>query len=182
MVGLLSGASYLFIHRATTMAGGPAASEASSSKAISSATIGAIVPAVHALPAAPPAEDPTLVRDPGPSGGEPGEPVRDSEPQAPEPAGAAEKIAGNGFDKGAANGALAIAAVKAKTCYREGKIAGAGQAKVTFAASGQVTKVLLSAPFAGTPEGLCIDAMFRRAKMSPFFGAPVSVTTPITIQ
>lgn len=182
MVGLLSGASYLFLHRATTMAEGGTASEASSSKAISSAAIGAIAPGVHALPAAPPTEEPSLVQVPSPSGGEQGEPVRDPEPAAPEPAGGVEKIAGNGFDKGAANGALAIAAVKAKSCYRDGKIAGAGQAKVTFAASGQVTGVLLFGPFAGTPEGLCIASTFRRAKMTPFFGAPVLVTKPFTIE
>ncbi len=186
MVGLLSGASYLFLHHATTLTEGSAASAASPSKAISSATIGAIVPAVHALPVAPPAEDPSLVRDPDPPGGEQGEPARDSEAAAPpaaaQPDRGVERVAGNGFDKSAANGALDIAAVKAKSCYRDGKIAGAGQAKVTFAASGQVTTVLLLGPFAGTSEGLCIASKFRRAKMTPFFGAPVLVTRPFTIE
>jgi eukaryotic-like serine/threonine-protein kinase len=180
MIGLVGSASYLFIHRATNMVEGSTTAEASSSKAIASAAIGTLSPGDDL---APPGGAAVIAAA---SAGQ-GEPAPSSEAAAPPvavgPDGAVEKIAGNGFDKGAADGALAIAAVRAKSCYREGQIAGAGRAKVTFASSGQVSTVLLlGRPFAGTPEGLCIASKFRRAKIASFFGAPVSMTKSFSIE
>jgi hypothetical protein len=69
---------------------------------------------------------------------------------------------------GQANGVLAF-------CKKEGGVTGPGKASVTFASDGSVAGVALDPPYAGTREGDCVTSQFKRAKVSPFVGAPQTV-------
>jgi hypothetical protein len=62
------------------------------------------------------------------------------------------------------------------TCKEPNGPTGSGHIKVTFVADGTVSNVEADAPpFQGTSVGACIEARFRKACMTPFCGAPVTV-------
>jgi hypothetical protein len=77
--------------------------------------------------------------------------------------------------------ALGGAASQVGLCRRPGGQAGKGQVQVTFAPSGQVTAANLNGPFAGTPVGRCVLQKFKRATISPFSGAPVTLLKSFSI-
>jgi serine/threonine-protein kinase len=80
----------------------------------------------------------------------------------------------NAFNEGAARTRLAQANGVLVICNKGG-VSGPGSASVTFANDGTVASVSVDAPYAGTKEGDCAAAQFRRAKVNPFTGAPQTV-------
>jgi predicted Zn finger-like uncharacterized protein len=98
----------------------------------------------------------------------------DAAPAAPAAAGA--------FNVGAAKQALAVAASQATICKKPDGPTGTGKATVTFAPSGRATTAVISGgSFGGTTVGGCISNVFKRAKVPPFEGAPVTVSKSFTI-
>jgi predicted Zn finger-like uncharacterized protein len=111
--------------------------------------------------------------------GESKTPERKPESKATE----ASSPAGSGaFSKDAAVAALSVAASQATVCKRPEGPWGSGKALVTFAPSGRVTTAnIAGAPFGGTPVGGCVASVFRRAKIPPFGGDPVTVSKSFSI-
>jgi hypothetical protein len=78
------------------------------------------------------------------------------------------------FDRGAA--AQALSSINVVSCRKAGVTRGAGHLKVVYDPSGRVaTAIIDSPPFVGTPAGACIAALYRRARIPPFCGGPVTV-------
>jgi len=77
--------------------------------------------------------------------------------------------------------ALSHAANSAAACKREGGPTGTGSASITFSPEGPVTAVNLSAPFAGTPVGACIQTVFKSAHVPAFSGSAVSLNKSFRI-
>jgi serine/threonine-protein kinase len=100
-----------------------------------------------------------------------------------QPALAARKGALGQFNQSAAASALSAAAASAQVCSKYDGLKGTGRVKVTFDSTGKVTSVLLlSGPFSGSKQGLCISGYFRSAAVPPFDGPQVSVSKNFTIQ
>jgi len=100
--------------------------------------------------------------------------TKSSEPAASSGAG--------GFNKDAAVSALSVAASQATVCKRPEGPWGSGRAVITFASSGRVTTANVTGdPFGGTTVGGCVASVFRRAKIPPFGGDPVTVSKSFTI-
>ncbi|HEX2872795.1 MAG TPA: serine/threonine-protein kinase [Polyangiaceae bacterium] len=76
---------------------------------------------------------------------------------------------------------LSKAANSAMSCKREGGPTGSGTASVTFSTEGPVSAVSLSAPFAGTPVGTCIQTVFRSAHVPAFSGSSVTLSKSFRI-
>lgn len=77
--------------------------------------------------------------------------------------------------------ALSYAASSASACKREGGPSGAGTASVTLSSEGTVSAVNVSAPFAGTPVGSCVQNAFRSARVPPFSGSSVTLSKSFRI-
>jgi hypothetical protein len=77
--------------------------------------------------------------------------------------------------------ALSSAANSAASCKREGGPTGVGNASITFSPDGPVSSVNLSAPFAGTPVGACIQTVFRSAHVPAFSGSAVTLNKSFRI-
>lgn len=77
--------------------------------------------------------------------------------------------------------ALSSAANSAASCKREGGPTGTGSASITFSPEGPVASVSLSAPFAGTPVGNCIQTVFRSVHVAPFSGSSVTLSKSFRI-
>jgi eukaryotic-like serine/threonine-protein kinase len=77
--------------------------------------------------------------------------------------------------------ALSKAANSAASCQREGGPTGTGTASITFSPDGPVSSVSVSAPFAGTPVGTCIQTVFRGARVPPFSGSAVTLSKSFRI-
>ncbi|RYZ09145.1 MAG: serine/threonine protein kinase [Myxococcales bacterium] len=77
--------------------------------------------------------------------------------------------------------ALSKAASSASSCKREGGPSGVGSASITFSPDGPVSSVSLAAPFAGTPVGSCVQAVFRGAHVPPFSGSAVTLSKSFRI-
>jgi eukaryotic-like serine/threonine-protein kinase len=77
--------------------------------------------------------------------------------------------------------ALSHAASSAASCKREGGPTGAGSASITFSPEGPVTAVSVSAPFAGTAVGTCIQTVFRSAHVPAFSGSAVTLNKSFRI-
>jgi hypothetical protein len=87
------------------------------------------------------------------------------------------------FSVSAAQVALTQAATNAAGCKKPDGPTGSGRVKVTFATSGRVTSANVDGPpFAGTPVGGCVAGMFRRGKVPPFAGNPVTVSKSFSIK
>ena len=87
------------------------------------------------------------------------------------------------FSVSAAQVALTQAAGNASGCKKPDGPTGSGKVKVTFATSGRVTSANVDGPpFAGTPVGGCVAGQFRRAKVPPFVGNPVTVSKSFSIK
>ena len=76
---------------------------------------------------------------------------------------------------------LSKAANSAMSCKRDGGPSGSGTASVTFSTEGPVSAVSLSAPFAGTPVGNCIQTVFRSAHVPAFSGSSVTLSKSFRI-
>lgn len=68
---------------------------------------------------------------------------------------------------------LAAVAPAAKRCYVG--TAGAAIVTATVAPSGQVTRVVVSGPFAGTPTAACVDRAVRAARFPAWDGSPQTI-------
>jgi serine/threonine-protein kinase len=77
--------------------------------------------------------------------------------------------------------ALSSAANSAASCKREGGPTGTGSASITFSPEGPVTSVSLSAPFAGTPVGNCIQTVFRSVHVTAFSGSAITLSKSFRI-
>jgi hypothetical protein len=87
------------------------------------------------------------------------------------------------FNKGAAIAALSSAASASTSCKRPGGPTGSGKVLVTFAPSGRVTSAnVAGGAFGGTSVGGCVASVFRRAKVPPFGGGPVTVSKSFSIK
>ena len=86
------------------------------------------------------------------------------------------------FDRGAAAMALGVAAQKASSCAKPGSPSRSTHVQITYSPSGEVSSAKVDGPpYAGTPEGGCIAAKFRTAKVPPFSGAPVTVGKSLSV-
>jgi hypothetical protein len=75
-----------------------------------------------------------------------------------------------------------VAASQSTVCKRPEGPWGSGKALVTFAPSGRATTAnVTGSSFGGTPVGGCVANIFRRAKIPPFTGDPVTVSKSFTI-
>ncbi|HEY3498064.1 MAG TPA: zinc-ribbon domain-containing protein [Polyangiaceae bacterium] len=102
-----------------------------------------------------------------------------TEPKKEEPSSAGTAP----FSVSAAQVALTQAASNAAGCGKPGGPTGSGKATVTFATSGRVTTANVGTPpFAGTPVGGCVAGVFRKAKVPPFSGNPVTVSKSFSIK
>jgi hypothetical protein len=61
---------------------------------------------------------------------------------------------------------------KAQACYKGTQ--GTAIVKLTVGPSGQVSKVTVAGPFAGTPEGACVESAVKSASFPPWDGGPQS--------
>lgn len=86
--------------------------------------------------------------------------------------------AGRPFDRNAAMVALRDAETTAKRCTG---VAGTGTVRVTLGPSGKATSATVDGPFAGTPQGGCIAAVFRAITVPPFDGSPVAVSKSVVV-
>jgi eukaryotic-like serine/threonine-protein kinase len=77
--------------------------------------------------------------------------------------------------------ALSGAASSAASCKRDGGPTGVGSVSVTFSPEGPVTSVTVSAPFAGSPVGNCVQTVFRNVRVAPFSGSSVTLSKSFRI-
>jgi serine/threonine protein kinase len=88
-----------------------------------------------------------------------------------------------GFDRAAANAALAAARASAASCRRPGDPSGDAKVVITFAPTGRAVDAHLEGPpFAGTPTGRCISSQYRAITVPPFDGQPVVMRRKVPIE
>ncbi|HVJ22257.1 MAG TPA: zinc-ribbon domain-containing protein [Polyangiaceae bacterium] len=134
-------------------------------------------PAPSAAPAASAAATTEAPKSTTPTSGGPGPKTTPKEKEEPAPAAAAAP-----FSISAAQAALGSAAGGAGSCKKPGGPTGSGKVQVTFAPSGRVTSANVAGPpFAGTAVGGCVAGVFRRAKVPPFSGNPVTVSKSFSV-
>jgi eukaryotic-like serine/threonine-protein kinase len=85
------------------------------------------------------------------------------------------------LNRGAAIAALGSAASSAASCKKPDGPSGGGRAAVTFAPNGTVSAVSVGGKFAGTAVGSCIQGLYRRARLQPFSGGPVTLNSSFTV-
>jgi serine/threonine protein kinase len=85
------------------------------------------------------------------------------------------------LNRGAALAALSSAASSASGCKRPDGPTGPGTATITFSPDGPVKSVSVSAPYAGTPVGQCVSAVFRGAHVPPFSGSSFTLPKSFSI-
>jgi len=101
--------------------------------------------------------------------GSPGNPLSDLEPNT----SAATSL----FNRDAATQALSSGASQVTNCRQSEGPYGDGKVQVTFDPSGRVTTAnITGGPFVGTSVGECVLRIFRRVKVPPFSGVPVTVS------
>jgi eukaryotic-like serine/threonine-protein kinase len=126
------------------------------------------------------ASDPKLAQEPSK---EPVEKQAPPEPAAPPPP--PEKVVPpdqrTPLNRASALTALSRAASSAASCKRDGGPTGSGSASVTFSPEGPVSSVTLSAPFAGTAVGACLQTVFRSAHVPAFSGSAVTLSKSFRI-
>ncbi len=90
---------------------------------------------------------------------------------------------GGAFSRPAAISALGSAASAASGCKKPGGPAGRGRVSVTFSPSGHPASVVVNGgSFAGTPTAGCVASAFRRTRVPPFSGSPVTVHKSFSIR
>lgn len=113
----------------------------------------------------------------------PPEPVAPSEPELEPPPTEAPPPVGQRapLNRSSALSSLSRAATSAASCKRDGGPTGTGTASITFSPDGPVSSVTLSAPFAGTPVGSCIQTVFKSAHVPAFSGSAVTLSKSFRI-
>jgi predicted Zn finger-like uncharacterized protein len=102
--------------------------------------------------------------------------AKKEEPATPTSSGVAS------FNTAAASQALSVAAAQTSICKKPDGPTGQGKVQVTFAPSGRATTAnIVSGPFGGTAVGGCVSGVFKRAKVPPFTGDPVTVSKSFSI-
>jgi len=99
-------------------------------------------------------------------------------PRVEKPVPAAERAP---LNRASALAALSSAASSASSCGHGSGPSGAGSASITFSPDGPVSSVSLSAPFAGTAVGSCIQSAFRGAHVPAFSGSAVTLSKSFRI-
>jgi hypothetical protein len=85
------------------------------------------------------------------------------------------------FDVAEAKARLAEIAGDAPFCKGDGP-GGQGRVTIVFAPTGEPQSVTISgAPFEGTAVGDCVVGLFKRARVPPFDGDPLTVTKAFAI-
>lgn len=103
-------------------------------------------------------------------------PAKKDEPTGPVSSGVSS------FNKSAAIQALSVAASQTSICKKPDGPTGSGKVQVTFATSGRATTAnIVGGPFGGTAVGGCVSGVFKRAKVPPFAGDPVTVSKSFSI-
>jgi serine/threonine protein kinase len=88
-----------------------------------------------------------------------------------------------GFDRAAANAAIAAARASSVSCRRPGDPSGEAKVVITFAPTGRAVDAHLEGPpFAGTPTGRCVSAQFRAITVPPFGGEPVVIRRKVPLE
>lgn len=107
-----------------------------------------------------------------------------SESAAPLPSASATPPAkGPRFNPKLAQGALSVAAARAKACRKAGTPAGTAVAMVTFAPSGQVENVAVTGgKLAGTEAATCIADALGRAHVPAFVGAAQTIKQTVKLK
>lgn len=77
--------------------------------------------------------------------------------------------------------ALSGAANSASSCKRDGGPTGIGSVSVTFSPEGPVSSVNVSAPFAGSAVGTCVQTVFRNVRVAPFSGSAITLSKSFRI-
>jgi eukaryotic-like serine/threonine-protein kinase len=98
----------------------------------------------------------------------------------PTPKSAEPPVDPDAFDEAAARAALRNANGVLAFCKRGGT-SGPGYATVTFAPTGAVVSVVIAQPYAGTPEGACVEGQFKRVTTKKFVGAPKALTHSFSV-
>jgi len=140
-----------------------------------------------AAPVAPSSAEPAAEPEEEPAPAEPEESVtlpeetekpkpKKSAPAEAEPSGPLAPL-----NRGAAIAALGSAASSVSSCKKTDGPSGSGRASVTFAPNGSVVSVALPGKFAGTAVGTCIQGLYRRAKLQPFTGGPVTLNSSFNV-
>jgi eukaryotic-like serine/threonine-protein kinase len=111
----------------------------------------------------------------------PPEPPREPELQAPPTEKPPPPDQRAPLNRASALTSLSVAANSAAACKRDGGPTGTGSASVTFSPEGPVSSVSLSAPFAGTPVGSCIQTVFKSAHVPAFSGSSVTLSKSFRI-
>jgi eukaryotic-like serine/threonine-protein kinase len=109
------------------------------------------------------------------------EEIEKPKPKKPAPAEAEPSGPAGPLNRGAAIAALGSAASSASSCRKADGPSGSGRASVTFAPNGSVVSVGLPGKFAGTAVGTCIQGLYRRAKLQPFTGGPVTLSSSFNV-
>jgi hypothetical protein len=107
-----------------------------------------------------------------------------TESAAPPPsASAAAPAKGPRFNPKLAQGALSVAAARAKACRKAGTPAGTAVAMVTFAPSGQVENVAVTGgKLAGSEAASCIADALGRAHVPAFVGAAQTIKQTVKLK
>ncbi|MFO0677480.1 MAG: protein kinase [Polyangiaceae bacterium] len=118
-----------------------------------------------------------IVPDPKPIPSNLFPPATPSPPSVP-----ASPVKTKSFDATNAKSSLDVMNGILASCRRTGGVTGQGHVWVTFGNDGAPTNVVVDQPpFAGTPDGDCVAARFRRAKMAPFEGPVGTVSYTFTV-
>jgi serine/threonine protein kinase len=122
-----------------------------------------------------PKDEPEVEKEPEPEA--PVEPTLEPPPteKAPPPDQRAP------LNRASALTALSGAANNAAGCKREGGPTGVGSVSVTFSPEGPVSAVNISAPFAGSAVGNCVQTVFRNVRVAPFSGSSVTLSKSFRI-
>ncbi|MCE7892429.1 MAG: hypothetical protein DYH12_22450, partial [Sorangiineae bacterium PRO1] len=101
----------------------------------------------------------------------------------PKPAEPAPAAGGEGaFDRAAALKALAQSGAKAGRCRSAEAPAGAATVAVTFEPSGKVQSAKINAmPYAGTLTAKCVTTKIAETTVTPFAGAPQTVSVQVQL-
>jgi len=132
-----------------------------------------IIPPPVVTVTAPPREpDPPPTQEPAPPVA-PVAPTPIARPIAP-PTPVGPKPVANPNEKDA-RARLAMANGVLAACKQPGGTSGTGTANVTFGPDGNVIGVFVNPPYGGTKEGDCVAGQFRRVKVNPFDGGPMTI-------
>jgi hypothetical protein len=79
--------------------------------------------------------------------------------------------------------AAVLGAIDVQACKKQGGLRGQGSVLLWLDPSGTVSSAQAdSGPYPGTPQGDCIERKFRRARVPPFTGGPVSVRKSFSLK